>query len=109
MAPHAKYVALYPEPFWRGKGLSGTAQSHIGTMVEIHDAYDPAGSVALFGFIGIPTSARKTMDQGALLAACNQQMGRLFGAAATNPLAQYIKDWAWDDCTAAEADRLPGK
>lgn len=106
MAPHAKYVALYPAPFWRAAGLSGTAQSHIGPMVEIHDACDPAGSAALFGFIGLPASARKTMDQGALLEACNQQMGRLFGTDATTPLAHYIKDWAWDELTAADGDRL---
>lgn len=109
MAPHAKYVALYPEPFWRAEGLSGAAQSHVGPMVEIHDACDPAGSAALFGFIGIPASDRKRMDQAALLAACNQQMGRLFGAPATIPLAHYIKDWARDDCTAAEGDRLASK
>ncbi|MFJ4248141.1 flavin monoamine oxidase family protein [Pseudomonas sp. NPDC089741] len=106
MAAHAKYVALYSAPFWRAAGLSGSAQSHIGPMVEIHDACDPAGSAALFGFIGLPASVRKTMDQGALLAACNQQMGRLFGTAATTPLAHYIKDWAWDDFTAADGDRL---
>ena len=109
MAPHAKYVALYSAPFWRAADLSGTAQSHIGPMVEIHDACDPAGSAALFGFIGIPASDRKRMDQAALLAACNQQMGRLFGAPATIPLAHYIKDWARDDCTAAEGDRLASK
>lgn len=26
--------------------------------------------------------------------------------AATTPLAHYIKDWAWDDLTAADGDRL---
>ena len=50
MAPHAKYVAVYPRPFWRAQGLSGSARSYAGPMVEIHDA-SPAdeGMGALFG------------------------------------------------------------
>ncbi|WP_201608128.1 FAD-dependent oxidoreductase [Psychrobacter immobilis] len=37
MAPHAKYVAVYESPFWRGVGLSGAARSAIGPLTEIHD------------------------------------------------------------------------
>jgi len=38
MAPHAKFFALYDRPFWRDAGLSGTAQSMVGPLAEIHDA-----------------------------------------------------------------------
>ena len=34
MAPHAKFFAIYNQPFWRASGLSGTAQSMVGPMVE---------------------------------------------------------------------------
>ncbi|MCD8672517.1 FAD-dependent oxidoreductase, partial [Klebsiella pneumoniae] len=30
MAPHAKYVAVYPYNFWHRKGLSGEVRSNIG-------------------------------------------------------------------------------
>ena len=50
MAPHAKFVACYDQPFWREAGLSGTAQSMVGPMPEIHDATTASGHAALFGF-----------------------------------------------------------
>ena len=38
MAPHAKYFAIYDTPFWREQGLSGSANSAVGPLTEIHDA-----------------------------------------------------------------------
>lgn len=29
--------AIYDRPFWREAGLSGTAQSMVGPLAEIHD------------------------------------------------------------------------
>ena len=52
MAPHAKFLAVYEQAFWRGKGLSGMAQSMVGPCTEIHDASASAGGAALFGFLG---------------------------------------------------------
>jgi len=104
MAPHAKYVALYPRPFWRTQGLSGAARSYAGPMAEIHDASPPQGAGALFGFIGIDASARRQWGEQALLAHCRQQMGRLFGAEALQPSAEWIKDWSQDAYTASAAD-----
>ncbi len=104
MAPHAKYVALYPQPFWRKQGLSGAARSYAGPMVEIHDASPLQGAGALFGFIGIHASARRQLGEQALLAHCRQQMGRLFGAEALQPSAEWIKDWSQDAYTASAAD-----
>jgi monoamine oxidase len=59
MAPHAKYVAVYPYNFWHRKGLSGEVRSNIGPMVEIHDVSEPDRMFALFGFIGVPFHERQ--------------------------------------------------
>ena len=53
MAAHAKYVAIYPEPFWRSAGLSGFVSSRIGPLGEIHDLSSRTGQAALFGFFGM--------------------------------------------------------
>lgn len=104
MAPHAKYVAVYDRPFWRERGLSGQARSGCGPMVEIHDACLPAGSAALFGFVGVPARVRQGLDTGVLQAHCLAQLVRLFGEEAASPRAQFIKDWSCDPFTATAAD-----
>lgn len=104
MAPHAKYIALYDQPFWREDGLSGMAQSRVGPMVEIHDASEVPGSAALFGFIGIPAAIRQAMSPTALLEQCRAQLVRLFGQGAASPVAHCIKDWARDEFTATSRD-----
>ena len=104
MAPHAKYVAVYETPFWQKQGLSGAAKSSQGPMVEIHDASVRGGSGALFGFIGVPASARQSVSEEVLKVHCRAQLGRLFGAKAENPKIEYIKDWAQEPFTATAAD-----
>ncbi len=46
MAPHAKFLAIYDRAFWREAGLSGTAQSMVGPMPEMHDATTGSGMAA---------------------------------------------------------------
>lgn len=104
MAPHAKYFAIYETPFWREKGLSGAGRSTVGPLAEIHDASTPQGRAALFGFIGVPATFRKTFGQKELLALCRAQLERMFGAQAALPEVEFIKDWAADPLTAVEAD-----
>lgn len=104
MAPHAKYVAVYETPFWREKGLSGSARSGVGPLTEIHDASALYGEGALFGFFGIPTHVRQSVSATELKAHCRAQLVRLFGEAAAAPTAEYIKDWATDIFTATPAD-----
>ena len=107
MAPHAKYVAVYDAPFWQKQGLSGAARSAQGPMVEIHDASDVSvlgGSGALFGFIGVPASARQSISEELLKLHCRVQLVRLFGAEAENPKREYLKDWAQEPLTATAAD-----
>ncbi|MXP26816.1 NAD(P)-binding protein [Altererythrobacter indicus] len=108
MAPHAKFLALYDQPFWRNEGLSGTAQSVLGPLVEIHDATTASGAAALFGFIGVNADQRSSIGEDALVHACFAQLGRLFGPEAARPRATLFKDWAADPLTATEADRVGG-
>lgn len=104
MAPHAKYIAIYNTPFWREQALSGSARSSVGPMAEIHDASNPEGQAALFGFIGIPASDRKRISNEDLITHCRAQLVRLFGAQAATPKADIIKDWAQDPLTATSLD-----
>lgn len=104
MAPHAKYIAIYDTPFWREKELSGSARSNVGPMAEIHDASNPEGQAALFGFIGIPASDRKRISNEDLITHCRAQLVRLFGAQAATPNVDIIKDWAQDPLTATPLD-----
>ena len=106
MASHAKFVALYDRPFWREQGLSGTAQSMVGPLVEIHDATTASGSAAIFGFVGLGAAQRIKLGEPALVRACVAQLGRLFGP--VKPRATLYKDWAADPLTATEADQTGG-
>jgi monoamine oxidase len=106
MASHAKIVAVYERPFWREAGLSGDAQSRRGPLTEVHDASPcEGGPYALFGFVGVPAKSRT--DALALRHASQQQLGRLFGPQAAQPIDLILKDWARDEFTAAPRDQAP--
>ncbi len=105
MAPHAKFFAVYDCPFWRDAGLSGTAQSFVGPLGEIHDATTASGNAALFGFLGVDARARATLGEAALRRACLDQLARLYGPRALRPRATIFKDWAADPLTATSDDR----
>ena len=104
MAGQGKVLALYSEPFWRRKNLSGDAFSYVGPLSEIHDASASSGEpYALFGFLGIPPETRSTHRE-ALKSAAVDQLRRLFGPQAGEPLQALIKDWAFDPWTATAED-----
>lgn len=105
MAAHAKYLAVYGRPFWRSRGLSGGARSAPGPLVEIHDASNPTGGAALFGFFGVPAAVRRTLPESVWRARCRAQLVRLFGPDAAVPEIDAIRDWAADPFTATAADR----
>lgn len=105
MAPHAKYVAVFDTPFWREAGLSGEARSAHGPLGEIHDASMPGGSAALFGFLSVPSAARRGIPQEAMIGHCRAQLVRLFGPQAGQPKADVFKDWALDKFTATTLDQ----
>jgi len=106
MAPHAKFFAVYDRPFWRDAGLSGTAQSMVGPMPEMHDATTASGRAALFGFLGVGADQRARLGEQALTRACLEQLARLFGPEAQRPRATLFKDWAADPLAATTADRV---
>ena len=108
MAPHAKFFALYNRPFWRETGLSGTAQSLVGPLVEMHDATTASGQAALFGFVGISARQRAKVGSSAIIEAAVHQLAQLFGSEAGYPNATLYKDWAADPLTATEDDRVAG-
>lgn len=102
MAPHAKFFAFYDQPFWRLNGLSGTAQSMVGPLVEIHDATTNSGSAALFGFLGVSAAQRTSLGDQELSRLCVNQLVKLFGPDATQPRAVQIKDWSRDPFTSVK-------
>ena len=108
MAPHAKVFALYTRAFWRDAGLSGTAQSMVGPLSEIHDATTASGQPALFGFVGVPAAQRQALGPAAILDASVRQLVTLFGPDAATPSATLYKDWAADPLTATPRDWTDG-
>lgn len=106
MAPHAKFFAVYESPFWREKGLSGTAQSMVGPLVEIHDATTASGHAALFGFLGLSAEQRRSLKEDEIATACIRQLAVLFGPEAARPRATLFKDWSTDSLTATIRDRI---
>ena len=66
-------------------------------MTEIHDASaaEDAG-YALFGFIGVPATQRTQLSSDDLRQHCLNQLVQLFGEAARQPTATYLKDWSDD-------------
>lgn len=106
MAGQAKFFALYDSPFWLEDGLSGTAQSMVGPMLEMHDATTQSGDPALLGFLGVGPAERRAMGDRALTEACVAQLVRLFGSRAQSPRATIIKDWAADPLTATADDAM---
>lgn len=104
MAPHAKVFALYEHAFWREAGLSGTAQSGVGPLVEIHDATSASDAAALFGFVGLDRKQRIAVGEETILKASIAQLARLFGPMAARPQATLFKDWTADPFTSTKAD-----
>lgn len=55
----AKFIAVYDTVFLRNAGLSGTAMSQRGPLLEIQDASNEYKQTpALFGFVGTASSYR---------------------------------------------------
>ena len=94
MAGQAKILAVYADAPWRKAGLSGTAMSRKGPLVEIHDASPmEGGPSALFGFVGLPPALRAShADEVTALALA--QLQALFGPAMAQPLSIRMMDWA---------------
>lgn len=105
MAGHAKFVAIYEEPFWRADGLSGDAISRRGPLLEIHDA-SPSSTRkgALLGFVGTPADQRHGKSSEIIDSAI-RQLTALFGPKAAHTKNILFEDWAEETFTAVSQDK----
>ncbi|MEJ2170918.1 MAG: FAD-dependent oxidoreductase [Desulfobacterales bacterium] len=108
MAGHAKFFAIYDEPFWREKGLCGTAISLRGPLAEIHDASPSSGNTfSLFGFSGLDAKSRANLGRSEFIRQATAQLATLFGEKANRPKEVYFQDWSTEKFTSNYADRSP--
>jgi monoamine oxidase len=99
MGATTKVVVHYHKPFWRNQGLSGAALSAIGPLGEVHDLSGRAGHpAALFGFTA--SAASCPVSQRNLCERAVDQLVRLFGPQAADPIAVVILDWSAEVYTA---------
>ncbi|RIY38736.1 flavin monoamine oxidase family protein [Psittacicella gerlachiana] len=107
MAPHAKFIAEYTQPFWLAHNLSGDARSGVGPMGEIHNISDAKNQIgALFGFLSLPASERSKLSSAEIIERCLQQLVRLYGKEAQHPVQVKLQDWTQDPYIATEVDAV---
>ncbi|HET7488738.1 MAG TPA: FAD-dependent oxidoreductase [Acidimicrobiales bacterium] len=104
MAEALKCVAVYDSPFWRDAGHSGTVFSDTGPLAEIHDASEPGGPAALWGFVALDYDWR-TLTPAERTPAVLEQLARLFGPAAADPVQYLERDWSADPNTCEDQHR----
>lgn len=107
MDGQAKVLAVYDRPFWRDSGQSGQGMSWAGVLQEIHDASQPGGLAALFGFFRLSATERSVFDQDELNRRVIDQIVRLFGEEARQPRDVLYVDWSSDRHTATVQDGEP--
>lgn len=94
-----KTMAIYPEPFWRGQGLSGQAVSADGPVSVVFDNSPPDGSPGVLLAFLEGAAARRASDlpqheRRRIVVEC---LTRLFGPGAANPEGYVDKAWAADE------------
>lgn len=95
-----KCVIEYKSAFWREEGLSGFTFSHLGPLGEIHDA-STEGTYALFGFVH-SNAEYKDREKNVV-----EQLIRLYGVKASQPLQLYMVDWKEEIFTSTGLDAQP--
>lgn len=94
-----KCMAIYPEPFWRRRGLSGAVTSADGPVSVAYDNSPPDGSPGvLLGFLEAG-AARRASDlpleqRRELVLACFE---RFFGSEASRPERYVDRAWAAEE------------
>ena len=104
MGDAMKCVAIYDAPFWRATGLSGSAFSEVGPLEEVHDASVPGGPAALWGFVARDSDFRD-LGPAERVPLVLDQLGRLFGAEAADPVQYFERDWSADPFTGERRHR----
>jgi monoamine oxidase len=96
-----KCMAIYPEPFWRGEGLTGQGMSDVGPVRVTFDNSPPDGTPGvLLGFLeGRQARAlgRRTPDERRdAVVGC---FTRMFGPGAASPDGYVERVWADEEWT----------
>lgn len=98
MGEALKCVAVYDTAFWRRAGLSGSAFSEVGPLAEVHDASEPDGPPALWGFVALDPDWRD-LAPAERVPAVLEQLARLFGPEGADPVSYFERDWSADPNT----------
>jgi monoamine oxidase len=90
-----KVTAVYDRPFWRGKGLNGTAVSLNGPVNATFDDSPPDGSPGvLFGFVGGDEGRRfRAQSRADRRAAVLRNFADYFGEEALGAQRYFETDW----------------
>jgi monoamine oxidase len=90
-----KVAAVYDRPFWRDKGLNGTAVQTGGPVSATFDDSPPDGSPgAVFGFVGGDEARKfKAMTKAARRAAVLKNFSDFFGQEALAARNYFETDW----------------
>lgn len=97
----AKYMAVYPEPFWRAQGLSGHATADRGPVSVVFDNSPPDGAPGVLLAFSLAGDARRLAQRPeherrtAVLA----RLAALFGARAGDPERLIERSWAEEEWT----------
>lgn len=96
-----KYEAVYPKPFWRGKGLNGYSNSDQPPVRFTYDNSPPSGRPGvLLGFVvGEDARALGRLKAATRRARVLGSFERLFGAAARRPRELIEQNWSEEPWT----------
>jgi monoamine oxidase len=91
-----KVAAVYPTPFWRDAGLTGTVLDTGGPVNASFDDSPPGGSPGvLFGFVGGDNACRyNAMSPADRQSEVISQFATWFGAQAAHPTAYFDTSWS---------------
>lgn len=103
MSGALKCLVVYPGPFWRDRGLSGSALSERGPLVEVHDASPPDGAVGAVWALVAPDPHVRALDPDGRREAVVRHLEVLFGPGPPPPLDYVECDWSADPLTAGTA------
>lgn len=93
MAGSIKFVLEFEVPFWREKGYSGMAFSHVGIIAEMYDHSNADQSK--FGFTGFLNGAANRLSPEERQHLVLQHLGELFEEKIPNP--SFYQDKIWTD------------
>lgn len=98
MGGMVKVMAIFERAFWKNDDLAGVAFSEIGPYRELHDHSSADQKLAaIFGFP--PVSTLHDVEDAALVTRFIDQLERLFGSEAANPISVFVTNWSSEPFT----------